>query len=79
MNSERTEPGGSSMGGRGGDSYVMAHVESPAVLSVMGVLAGCGRSRGMWGILGRSGGGDKDDRRVPLGRGSVKRGGTNLI
>ncbi len=38
--------------------YVTAHVESPAVLSVMGILAGCGRSRGNWGILGRDGGGE---------------------
>ncbi len=28
------------MGGRGSDSYVAAHVESPAVVSVTGVLAG---------------------------------------
>ncbi len=54
---------------RGGDSYVMAHVESPAVLLVMGILAGCGRSRGNWGILGRDGGGEDDDRHAPSGRG----------
>ncbi len=56
-------------GGKGGDSYVAAHIESPAVISVMGILTGCGRSRGMWGIFGSSGGGEDDDRRTPSGRG----------
>ncbi len=56
-------------GGRGGDSYVAAHVESPAVIPVVGVLARRGRSRGARGIDGSSGGGEDDDRLTPSGRG----------
>ncbi len=56
-------------GGRGGDSYVVAHVESPAVIPVVGVLTRHGRSRGVRGIDGSRGGGEDDDRLAPSGRG----------
>ncbi len=57
------------MGGRGGDSYVTAHVESPAIIPVMSVLAGCGRSMDCRGVSGSSRGGEDDDRLAPSGRG----------
>ncbi len=56
-------------GGRGSDSYVAAHIESPAVIPVVGILARHGRSRGARGIDGSSGGGEDDDRLAPSGRG----------
>ncbi len=53
----------------GGDgSDVTAHIESPAVADVAGIFPRRWRSRGIWGRVSRTGGGEDDDRCAPSGR-----------